>query len=187
MARYLIKLAKETGEGRHLNVAVSMLDGIVGRLESLGLSVRSTLRASEQPRISTVTSTGVWELHASLIETMLDLPGLDYIATSKTLRLSPSLPGSWPSIGIAQKFLCGDVSFRLDRPVGGSVHELRISSQLEFATQLEIEITCSGLTQLGPWRAEPDGAQPSFDPKKGRLTWSVELPAGKSDRVWSWG
>ena len=186
MARYLLQLGRENGEGRNWNLAVGMLDGILGRLGSLGLMVRPTPRPSDLPRFSPGTS-GVWELHAMLIETMLDLAGLDYSAPSRRVRLSPALPGSWPSIGLGQKFPCGEVAYRLERPVGGAVYRLGLKARLDHPVLLDVDLTCPGLSDLGPWNAVPSAPAPIFDRKTGRLRWSVELPTGEVDREWTWG
>ncbi len=186
MARYLLQLGRETGEGRHWNLAVSMLDGILARLGSLGLVVRPAPRPSDPARLTPVAS-GVWELHSMLIETMLDLAGLDYSAPSRRVRLSPALPGSWPSIGLGHKFPCGEVVFRLDRPVGGTVHRLGLRTNLDHPVLIDIDLTCPGLHDLGPWNAAPSAPAPGLDRRTGRLRWSVELDAGETRREWTWG
>lgn len=186
MARYLLQLGRESGEARHWNLAVSMLDGILGRLGSLGLVVRPTPRPSDPARFSTGSS-GVWELHAMLIEAMLDLAGLDYYAPSRKARLSPALPSSWPSIGLGQKFPCGEVTYRLDRPVGGTVHRLSLHAALDHPVLFDIDLTCPGLDELGPWNAAPPSPAPSLDRATGRVRWSVDLPAGETSREWTWG
>jgi glucoamylase len=187
MARYLIKLGHETGEGRHWNLAVSMLDGILGRLGSLGLTLRSVPRSGDTPRFSLAMAGGIWELHTMLIETMLDLAGLSYSAPGQRLLLNPALPGSWPSIGLGQNFPCGHVAYRLDRPVGGSVYRLGVQTRLNHPVRLDVELTCPGLDSLGPWNAVPPGPPPKHDRKTGRLSWSVALPEGVSDCEWTWG
>jgi glucoamylase len=187
MARYLIQLGRETGEGRHWNLSVAMLDGILARLGSLGLLVRASPRPGDMPRFNLGTASGVWELHANLIETMLDFAGLEYSAPSRRLRISPALPGSWPSIGLGETLPCGKVVYRLDRPVGGSVHRLSVQAKLVHPIRLEIDLTCPGLTELGPWSALPESPTPSHDCNTGRLRWSVEIEAGDSERQWTWG
>ncbi len=88
MARYLIQLGRETGQGRHWNRALAMLDAILGRLLPLGLAHAPVVRARATHRDSTSTAAaGVWGLHAMLIETMLDLAGLDYDALDRRLTL----------------------------------------------------------------------------------------------------
>lgn len=186
MARYLLRLGRENGEGRHWNLAVGMLDGILGRLGSLGLVVRPTPRPSDLPRFS-LGASGVWELHGMLIETMLDLAGLDYNAVTRKVRLSPALPGSWPSIGLGHKFPCGHVAYRLERPVGGTVYHLGVKATLDHPVLLDIDLTCPGLLDLGPWQSIPSAPAPGLDRRTGRIRWSVELPAGETDREWSWG
>jgi hypothetical protein len=122
-----------------------------------------------------------------LIETMLDLAGLEYSAPARRLRLSPALPSHWPSIGLGEKLACGSVSYRLDRPVGGSVHRLGLQARLEHPIRLEIDLTCPGLTELGPWNAVPPSDAPTLERNTGRLRWSVDLEAGVSERDWTWG
>jgi glucoamylase len=187
MTRYLIQLGRETGEGRHWNLAVSMLDGILGRLGSLGLVLRPMPRPNDLTRFSLGTASGVWELHTMLIETMLDLVGLDYSAPDRRLRLRPALASSWPSIGVADRLPCGEVAYRLDRPVGGTVHRLGFHANLDHPIRLDVDLTCPGLLDLGPWNAIPEAPPPSHDRNTGRLRWSVNLPAGDLEREWTWG
>ena len=66
-----------------------------------------------------------------LIDTILDLAGLDYDAVDRRLSLRPVLPGPWPQTGIKQAFPCGTVSYLLQRPIGGKVHHLELKTQLE--------------------------------------------------------
>ncbi len=187
MARYLIQLGRETGEGRIWNLALSILDALLARLGPLGLSLRAAPRGSEIGRPSTGTTSGVWGLQSMLIETMLDLAGLDYDAPDRRLDLDPTLPGAWPHIGLSHKLPCGDVAYRLERPIGGTVHRLTLQARLDHPVRLAIRATCPGLAQLGPWQAEPETPPPHHQPTNGRLEWSVELPAGESSWDWTWG
>jgi hypothetical protein len=188
MARYLIRLGRETGQGRHWNRALAMLDVVLARLLPLGLSMRTAPRTGDQAaRFVSGTNSGVWSLHAMLIEAMLDLAGLEYSALDRRLTLDPVLPSAWPQTGLTQTFACGDVAYRLERPIGGTVHQLSLKARLSHPVALQAGITCPGLSELGPWRSVPDLPPPGFDPRTGRLTWTAVLPAGES--VWSctWG
>ena len=122
-----------------------------------------------------------------LIEAMLDLAGLDYDAPDRLLKLDPVLPGAWPHVGLTHKYPCGDVAYRLDRPIGGSVHRLTFQARLDYPVSLNIGVTCPGLVTLGPWHAHPEGQPPRHNYATGRVDWSVELPAGESSWAWAWG
>ncbi len=187
MARYLIRLGRETGEGRVWNLALSVLDALLARLGPLGLSVRSAPRGSDSSRAGAGTTTGVWALQTMLIETMLDLAGLDYDVPGKTLRLDPALPGAWPHIGLANRLPCGDATYRLERPIGGTVHRLTFGARLDHPARLEVAVTCPGLVALGPWNAQPEMPPPRHNHLTGRLEWAVDLPAGESSWSWTWG
>src|SRR5262249_47476399 len=78
MARYLIRLGRETGEGRHWNRALALVDTILSRLGPLGLILCPEPRGGEDVSSRAATAPGVWGLHAMLIETLLDIGGLDY-------------------------------------------------------------------------------------------------------------
>ena len=84
-----------------------------------------------------------------LIDTVLDLAGLDYDAVEHRLILRPVLPGPWPQTGIKQSFPCGDVSYRLERPIGGKVYHLNLKAQLKHPVTLEVELTCPDLAGAG--------------------------------------
>ena len=185
MARYLIQLGRETGEGRHFNRALAMLDDILARLGPLGLTMK--VPGDRQGADTSRSASGVWGLHAMLIETMLDLAGIDYDAAAERIILSPSLPPAWPQIGLASGFRCGSVSYRLERPVGGVSHRLVFEADLHRTTTLAVDLSCPGLPDLGPWQSSPAMAAPTFDRAARRLSWTVQVPAGKSRREWSWG
>ncbi len=188
MARYLIQLGRETGEGRAWNLALGILDALIARLGPLGLAVRSAPRGGDPSRAGNGATTGVWGLQTMLIETMLDLAGLDYDAPDRRLRLDPALPGAWPHIGLTARFPCGEVAYRLERPIGGTVHRLTLQARLDHPVTLDLAVTCPGLVALGPWRAHPEEAPPPrHSHLTGRLEWAVELPAGESSRAWTWG
>ncbi len=187
MARYLIKLGRETGEGKIWNLALSILDALIVRLGPLGLSLRAAPRVGEQGRPGLGSTSGVWGLQSMLIEAMLDLAGLDYDAPDRRLNLDPTLPGAWPHIGLTQKFPCGEATYRLERPIGGTVHRLTFQAKLHHPVTLTIGVTCPGLVRPGPWQAHPETSPPLHQPANGRLEWSVDLPAGESSWTWTWG
>ncbi len=187
MARYLVQLGRETGQGRHWNRAIGMVEAIMSRLSPLGLNLRPTGRGPESARVVANPGGNAWRLHAMLIETLLDVGGLEYDAVERKLVLQPVLPGSWAQTGISREFDCGKVCYRLERPLGGKVHRLRIESELKSPLMLNVLATCPGLTELGPWHSSPDSPEPAFDPGTGRLQWTVRLPFGSSEFTWSWG
>ena len=187
MARYLIKLGRETGQARYWNRAVTMIEAILNRMSPLGLALRPTGRGPESARLVANPGGNAWRLHAMLIDTMLDLGGLDYDTVDRRLTLQPALPGSWPQTGITHTFPCGEVSYRLERPLGATVHRLRVEADLSVPVVLQVQLACPGLTQLGPWHAVPSAPEPKFDPATGRLCWSTRLPFGSSEWSWTWG
>jgi hypothetical protein len=75
----------------------------------------------------------------------------------------------------------------LQRPIGGRVHHLELKTRLAHPVDLEVALTCPDLKELGPWQASAPMPEPSFDPRTGRVAWSVNLPAGPSERSWTWG
>jgi GH15 family glucan-1,4-alpha-glucosidase len=188
MARYLIRLGNETGHPRHWNRALAMLDAILGRLFPLGLMIRPSVRPNDAPRIAHGLAGGSWTLHAMLADTLLDFAGLDYQALSRRLRLTPALPSPWSHVGLSQHFPCGAISYRLDRPIGGTVHHLNFKAWLEHPVTLDIVLTCPGLAELGPWQSNPESPAPEFEPRTCRISWSLELPARQEiNRSWTWG
>ncbi|MGE3822061.1 MAG: glycosyl hydrolase, partial [Isosphaeraceae bacterium] len=97
MARYLFQLGRESGQARHWARALAMLDGVLGRLLPLGLAMRTVPRLSDfSSRLASAISSGAWSLHASLIETLMDVAGLNYQAVGASLQLDPILPSAWP-------------------------------------------------------------------------------------------
>jgi hypothetical protein len=188
MARYLIRLGQETGHGRHWNRALAMVDAILGRLFPLGLMIRPSVRLNDAPRIAHGLAGGAWSLHAMLADTLLDFAGFEYTALDHRLRLEPALPTPWSHIGLSRRFAGGEVTYRLDRPIGGTVHHLNVTGQLQRPVTLDVMVTCPGLTELGPWQSNPTTPPPEFDPRTGRLTWSLELPAREEFACnWTWG
>ena len=128
MVRYLIQLGRETGQGRHWTRALAMLEAILGRLSHLGLSSGRRPAAANRPAAPSNSGGTAWRLHAMLIDTMLDLAGLDYDAVDRRLSLRPVLPGPWPQTGIKQIVPLRRVSYRLERPIGGKVHHLELKA-----------------------------------------------------------
>ncbi|MFO0908493.1 MAG: hypothetical protein U0794_09045 [Isosphaeraceae bacterium] len=190
MARYLIQHGRETGQGRLWNRALAMLDGVIGRLQPLGLSMRTMAPAVDPAslgRMATSHTSGSWTLHGMLIETLLDFAGLDYKAVGRTLTLDPILPTSWAHTGLTQMFPCGEVSYRLERPIGGTVYQLSLRANLRHRVHLTIGVTCPNLPQLGPWQASTPGPEPVFRPRTGRISFSIDLPEGESSHNWTWG
>ncbi len=187
MVRFLIQLGRETGQARHWSRALSMLEAIFGRLSQLGLSLRSAVRVMESARQVTNPGGTAWRLHAMLIDTILDLAGVDYDAVEHRLLLRPILPGPWPQTGMKQSFPCGDVSYRLERPIGGKVYHLNLKAQLKHPVTLAVELTCPDLMELGPWQASPQTPEPIVEPRTGQLRWSVTLPSSASEWNWTWG
>jgi hypothetical protein len=52
---------------------------------------------------------------------------------------------------------------------------------------LDVNITCPGLCEPGPWQTSAPSPEPSFDPRNGQLCWSIALPAGAAEWIWTWG
>lgn len=187
MVRYLIQLGKETGQIRYWNRAITMMEAILTRMSHLGLALRPTGRGPESARMVANPGGNAWRLHAMLIHAMLDVGGLEYDAVDRRLTLQPILPSPWQQTGMSRTYPCGKVSYRLERPLGGKVHRLRVEAALEVPVMLQVQITCPGLTEMGPWHSAPATPEPQFDPATGRLAWSVRLPFGISDWTWTWG
>jgi hypothetical protein len=162
-----------------------MVDAILGRLFPLGLLIRPSLRLNDAPRVPHGLAGGAWGLHAMLADTLLDFAGLDYRALERRVSLEPALPSPWSHVGLSQHFPCGEIGYRLDRPIGGTVHHLSLKALLNRPVTLQVAVTCPGLTELGPWQSSPASPSPCFDPRTGRLTWSLPLPADE-EIVWSW-
>jgi hypothetical protein len=187
MVRYLIQLGRETGKAQHWNRAIALLEAILSRMSPLGLVLRPTGRGPESARVVANPGGNAWRLHAMLINTMLDLGGLEYDAVDRKLTLQPVLPGSWAQTGISSSFPCGQISYRLERPIGGNVHRLRVEAELDIPVMLHVRVTCPGVTELGPWHASPSTNEPAFDATTGRMSWNVRLPFGGSEWSWTWG
>jgi hypothetical protein len=187
MARYLIRLSQETGDARHRSRAVSLIDGLVCRLGPLGLGLRPRVRRDDPALGSVRSALGVWSLHAMLVETLLDLAGVDYDVVDRRLTLRAVLPSKWPHIGLTQPLPCGEVSYQLIRPVGSQNHRLHLRAELIQPITLRVELTCPDLPELGPWTGPKLGSPPVFERSGSHLSWTVPLPVGESTWEWSWG
>jgi hypothetical protein len=187
MVRFLIQLGRETGQARHWSRALAMLDGILSRISQLGLVLRSGGRGLEAARQIPAEGGTAWRLHAMVINAMVDFAGLRYDAVDHRLSVRPALPGAWPQTGIKQTLACGEVSFRLERPIGGKVYHLNLQTRLNRPVTLDVDLTCPDLKDLGPWHASPQTPEPVLDPRTGQLHWSLTLPAGASEWNWTWG
>jgi glucoamylase len=187
MARFLIQLGRETGQARHWSRALAMLEAIFSRLSPLGLSLRSGGRGGDSTRLVSNSGGTAWRLHAMLVNTILDLAGVEYDAVDHRLVLRPVLPGQWPQTGMKQSFPCGDISYRLERPIGGKVYQLHLKAQLRHPVTLDVELTCPDLMELGPWQASPYTPAPALDTRTGQLRFSVTLPSSQSEWKWTWG
>jgi hypothetical protein len=185
--RYLIQLGRETGQGRRWTRAASFLDAILGRLSHLGLALRPMSRGWEVALgVNTAGGTAA-RLHSMLIDTLLDFAGMDYDAVDRRLSLRPAIPSQWPQMGSKQKLRCGEVSYQLDRPIGGKIHKLSVQCQLDHPIALDIGLTCPDLLDLGPWQSLPDTPEPVFDRAVRQIRFSVDLPSGRSSWNWTWG
>ena len=187
MGLYLIQLGRETGDARAWTRALAILDAILARLGPLGLTIRSAPRGGDAARPGVGTTSGAWALQAMLIDTLLEFAGIEYDVPDRRLNLDPVLPPAWPHVGMTRTFACGEVSYRLDRPIGGTVHHLSLRANLLHPVKLQAGVTCPGLAELGPWRADPEQPPPRHNHVTGRLDWAGDLPAGESTRDWTWG
>jgi hypothetical protein len=187
MVRYLLELGRDTGQARHWTRALTMFDGLLGRLSHLGLSLRSVDRGIESFRPLANPGGTAWRLHAMLIQTTLDFAGLDYDAVDRRISLSPILPTRWPHTGIKDNLRCGKLAYQLERPIGGNVYHLNLKAELQHPVELDVDLTCPDLTELGPWQSTPATPEPLFESRTSRLRWKTALPAGKSEWNWTWG
>lgn len=187
MARYLLQLGRETGEGAYWTQAVSFLDAMIERLSPLGNSVWAGRRTEDYSVVSARWLHGVWGVHGSLVETILDLAGLEYDALERKIILRPALPPRWPILGLSQRFACGEVSFRMRRSQGGRSYQLTVETRLSHPVELVAEITCPGMTYLEPWQGPEGHPRPRLEVPPGRLSWTTKLPKGDQSLAWSWG
>jgi GH15 family glucan-1,4-alpha-glucosidase len=183
MVRYLLQLGRETGEPKHWAQAITLLDSLLDQLGPLTM-IPHPERTAPDARGRGLS--GVWGLHASLMETLLDLAGLDYDAGSRALFLEPILPIEWPSIGLEHSFPSGRAKYRLQRSLGAGVsYRLELETTLESAIELRAGISCPDLTELAAWEGPTPRSE--FDPQSRLLSWSCTIPAGASRQVWVWG
>jgi GH15 family glucan-1,4-alpha-glucosidase len=187
MVRFLIQLGRETGQAKPWSRALAMLEGALARISDLGLSLRSPGRGMDSGRPVVNEGGTAWRLHGILIDTFLDLAGLDYDAVARRLSLRPVLLGQWPQTGIKQAFSCGDVRSTLERPIGSKLYRLNLKTHLHHEIVLDVDLTCPDLKELGPWQATPETPEPTFSARNGQIRWSVALPAGPSEWSWTWG
>ncbi len=181
MVRFLIQLGRETGSGRHWTRALAMLEAILGRLSQLGLTLRSAGRTTESARRVSNPGGTAWRLHAMIIDTMLDLGGLDYDAVNRRLSLSPVLPGSWPNTGMKRSFPCGEVSYQLQRPIGGKVHHLQLRTRLEHPVTLQVALDLPRSEGAGSLAGERVHAR--ADPRAPRPDHVEHVAPGGRERV----
>jgi hypothetical protein len=187
MARYLLQLGKETGDGRQWSRALRLLDDIIARLGPLGLALNrgAHMKNGHDGPFSTP---GVNDLHTPILETLLDMAGLDFDAADETLILDPVLVPEWSQSGIEQVFLCGRVAYTWQHSAGSRPsNRLALNAVLDIPVKLQVSITCPGLDDLGAWIAPPRAPTPRFDKAKRRLNWTMNLPAGSSQWDWAWG
>jgi hypothetical protein len=187
MARYLIQLGRETAEASAWTRAVAFLTELLGRLGPLGLELQQVGRAGGNLGEFRRELAGATDLHAGMIDTLLDLAGLDHDVPSGCLILDPVLPTDWPFIGLTQDFRCGSFGYRLERVPGSAGYRLTIESDLSEPTMLQIGITCPGLNGPGVWKSRPATPAPCFKEEARRMSWTVELPAGRTVWEWAWG
>ncbi len=128
-------------------------------------------------------------LHAKLIDTMLDLAGLDYDAVDVRLSLRPALIGQWTQTGIKQSFACGDVWYLLERPIGTRLYRLHLKTNLKHAdrarrpTHVPGPFRAGAVGKLEPWPGSGAVVRPA------QRTGAVqhELPANPGEWIWTWG
>jgi hypothetical protein len=187
MARYLIQLGKETGDGRYWVRAINLLDDLLGHIGPLGLSLALPISGVES-QDGAFPAPGVWDLHGMVIEVLMDVAGLDFDAAENRIILEPALAASWPMIGISHELLCGDVAYTLQRKAENPPrYSLVVESDLKVQTPLDLSICCPDLPQLGAWQASTESAAPHFDAARRLLRWREKLPAGEARLEWSWG
>lgn len=187
MARYLIRLGHETADARFWTRAVGLLDTLLSRLSPLGLGLRPRGKRESSPQGSIRPSEGVWGLQSMLIDTLLDLGGLDYDAPSRELKLQPALPAAWPHLGLSQTFPCGTLSYRLSQSIPGPHYGLELRGRLLHPVTLGVSLVCPEPAEFGGWASSTGGQAPRFDRGTSRLEWTHELPEGEINVRWSWG
>ena len=74
------------------------------------------------------------------------------------------------------------MSYQLERPIGGKVYHLNLKADLRHAVDLEVDLTCPDLTELGPWHSTPPDRRTCLDGQAGRLA-LVPDSARRAERV----
>ena len=187
MARYLIQLGKESGEVESWTEAVGLIDEVITRLGTLGISFNFSPN-SRQATHSSHQIPRVCHLHVPMLEALMDLAGLDFDASTSTLILEPALPPAWPEIGMEQEMPCGRVSYRLQAfAQRRTSHRIALTANLKYPVMLKVKVASPGLKEVGNWKSNPMMPEPKFDSARQILTWSLRLPAGANICDWSWG
>ncbi len=192
MARYLFQLGRETGQADCWDRAWRLLEVVLDRLGPLGLLLRPSPFDPTEGAARVHPDPAAWGLHASLIETFMEIHRLDYDAPDRTIQLDPILPPGWPHVGIDHQLPCGRLKVRLERRVLGRPHyDLLVHGTLENAVTLEAAVTCPDLDALHHWEPATQTTPPPERPQRfqadaRRLTWTTALPAGAIDLRWAW-
>jgi glucoamylase len=71
--------------------------------------------------------------------------------------------------------------------MGTRLYRLHLKTNLQHPVTLDVNVTCPGLSELGPWQASASCPVPSFDACKGQVAYSVTLPEGPAEWIWTWG
>ena len=187
MARFLIQLGRETGQARHWSRALSMIEGIFGRLSQLGLSLRVAGRALESVRHVPNAGGTAWRLHAMLIDTILDLAGFDYDADRPPPGLAAGTARAVASdrhqaiIPLRRRLLSPRAA---DRRQGVSLER---QGSTKTSRHARGRAHVSRPDRTGPVAGvAPDArtrARPSYQP----MRWNVTLPSSTSEWNWTWG
>ena len=67
------------------------------------------------------------------------------------------------------------------------LYRLHLKTNLKHPVMLDVDLTCPGLSELGPWQASGASPEPCFDPHKGQIRFSFTVPAEAAEWVWTWG
>ena len=81
----------------------------------------------------------------------------------------PGPPGVLAQHGMKRSLPCGEVSYQLQRPIGGKVHHLQLKTRLEHPVTLQVALTCPDLKELGPWQARRPRPSPPSSPRPDHL------------------
>ena len=180
-ARYLIRLARETGDAATQRLARDVLQGLLRHLDGLGMGLPVAWSGNGGGgQAAKSRSAGVWGLHVQLIEVILDLHGLDYDAVDGRLDFRPPAADGAECVAFAQTFACGHVEYQLSRRTDAACRRLTVQTQLTKPTSLVVHLPgqIPGLTVA-------DGSPRPGVASKGRRTeLSVALPAGSTNIDW---